>query len=860
MRARIARAAVLVALAVALPATAADATLVIPAESLSLTTYGADGQPEARAGAHPDRLVQTFETAQAPGPEENLKSVVVELPPGLTGDPSAVPFCPREDLESLFGATCPADSQLGVFYAAGEGYGIYNLKPGPGEAASFGMSILLPYVFRGGLRPADQGLSLTLPRVDPLKVFGEEGNFHGGKIELWGIPADHQEEGEAIPRRALLTTPTRCGTPLGSVVELRTWENPETPIVASADTGMPLAGCDQLPFDPSFSFAFDQPRADAPTGAQVGVAMPPEPSDPAARAQSQIEGLSLAFPPGTAISLGAAAGVGICTDAQLGRGTEADPQCPPASKVGSIELQIGSLEKPLEGSVYLGQEAPGERFRLFIAAAGAGTTVKLVGRLRVDPAGRLSVEMPDLPQAPFREITLHLDGGPGALLATPLACGPVTATATLTPYSGAAAARREARMDLAAPGGGACAGGKLPFSPGFEGGSTSDRAGTASGFTTTIRRSDGEALPSRVEVPLPVGMSASLGTVPLCEEAAAAAGQCPAASRIGSALAELGPGSSPAAIDGEIYLTGPYRQAPYGLSIAFGAKIGPFDFGRLVVRAALRIDPLSGRVEVLTDPLPTSVEGIPVRFREIGLDLDRPGFLRNPTGCRPQQLSASFRSAEGATASASVPYDVKGCVELPFHPRFSLALQGRSQLRRGGRPGLLIGARLPAGEATLRASRILLPRLLRFTGKGALELCSRGAAAEARCGRKSRIGTAVARTPLLGQPMKGYVYSIQPKGKGLPGIWVDLRGSGVRVELQGKTQVKHHHPVTALTGIPDFPLSSFRLRLRGGKHGPLTLAADPCGRRLRAALRLIGHNAAETRPRARIAVPCHRHG
>ncbi|HET7591022.1 MAG TPA: hypothetical protein VFK14_12680 [Solirubrobacterales bacterium] len=860
MKGGLACACALAALAAALLPTAADATLVIPAESLSLTTYGAGGQPESRAGAHPDRLVQGFEIEQAPGPEEDLKSVVVELPPGLSGDPSAVPFCPRPDLEPLLESACPADSQVGVFFAAGEPNGIYNLAPGPGEAAAFGVAALQPIILSGKLRPADGGLSLAIPRIDPFKGLGEGSGFQGATMELWGIPADHQQGGETAARRALLTTPTRCGTALGSTVVLRTWQNPETPIVASVDTGMPLSGCDQLPFDPSLSLQLDQATADTPTGARVGIAMPPEPSDPEARAQSQIEDLKLEFPPGMTISLGAAAGLAACTDAQLGRGTEAEPQCPAASKVGSIELRIASQEKPLEGSIYLGQEAPGERFRLFIAASGAGTTVKLTAALEVDPAsGQISADLPNLPQAPFREITLHLDGGTGALLATPLGCGPATATATLTPYSGGAVARREANLDFAPASGGSCGAG-LPFSPSLEGGSTSDRAGLPTGFTTTVRRKDGEALPSRVEVPLPEGMSAALGTVPLCDGAAAGAGDCPAASRIGSAVAELGPGPSPAAIGGGIYLTGSYRNAPYGLSIALRGEIGPFDLGRIAVRAALRIDPLSGRVEVLTDPLPTAVEGIPVRFREIGLDLDRPGFLRNPTGCRPQQLAASFRSQEGASASASVPYDIEGCIDLPFHPRFSLALQGRSQLRRGGRPGLLIGARLPAGEASLLSSKIVLPRLLRFTGKGALELCSRGAAAEERCGRKSRIGTAVARTPLLKGPMKGYVYSVQPEGTGLPGIWVDLRGSGVRVELQGKTQVKHHHPVTALTGIPDFPLSSFRLRLRGGKHGPLTLAAAPCGRRLRAALRLIGHNAAETRPHARIAVPCHRHG
>jgi hypothetical protein len=855
MSPRVACVCALSLIALLLPAADAGATITIPPGSVTMATYGADGQPEARAGAHPDRLVQSFAIVQAPGPEEDVKNVTIELPPGLSGDPSAVPFCPRQDLESLFETQCPADSQVGIFHV-GEGKGrIFNLPPSPNEAATFGVMYNSPLILNGTLRSSDQGMTLTIPRVDPFKGLGEEANFHGGTIELWGVPADHQTGGEPIPRRPLLTTPTRCGDPLSSTVVLRTWQNPETDLVETGSTGMPLTGCDQLPFDPSLHFQLDHSAADTPTGARIAIAMPPEPTDPDARASSQIKDLQLDFPPGMTISLGAVAGIGVCSDAQFGRNSEAEPDCPAASRVGSIELSLASREEPLKGSIYLGQEAPGERFRLFVVASGAGATVKLLAGLEVDPvSGQISADLRELPQAPFEEIALRLDG----LLATPLGCGPATATATLAPYSGGAAAHREAKVDLAPTGGGQCAG-KPPFSPAFEGGSTDDRAGKATEFTTTIRRGDGEGLPSRIEVPLPEGMSAALGAVPLCADAAASAGSCPVASRIGSAVAQLGPGSSPAAISGGIYLTGPYRGAPYGLSIGFRGAVGAFDLGQIAVRGAIRVDPLTSRVEVVTDPLPTSFEGIPVRFREIGLDLDRPGFLRNPTGCRPGRLAASFRSAEGATASASVPYAVSGCVDLPFRPRFSLALEGRSQLRAGGRPGLLIAAKLDARGAGLLSSQIALPRLLHFTGKGALELCARGAAAEGRCGKNAQVGTATGRTPLLKQPMKGVVYSVQPKGKGLPGIWVDLRGGGIRIWLRGKTEVDHGHAVTTLAGVPDFPLSSFQLRLRGGKHGPLTLVGNPCASRLRASLRLIGHNAAELRPHARVAVPCHRH-
>lgn len=859
MSRRLAALSVLALLAVMLPATAARAAIVLNPGSVTLRTLGSGGQPDARAGAHPDRLVLSFQVEQS-GEEEEPKSLMVEFPPGLSGNSDATPSCPRAVIQDIFGGeTCPADTQVGNFISGESTEPIYNLVPGTEEVVSFGVPLLSPLIFSGRLRPTDQGLTLSIARIEAFKSFGVE--FNGGTIELWGVPADHQEGAEPIPARPLLTTPTRCGAPLTSQLVLRTWQNPETPVTGAAETGLPLTGCDELPFQPSFGFTLDTPAADSPSGTRIEVTMPAPSENPEVRAQSQIEGIALQFPPGMTVALGAIAGIEPCTDAQFGLGTATDPQCPPGSRVGSVEMEVPSLAKNLDGSVYLGQEHPGDRFRLFIAASGAGSTVKFIGSLRTNAAGGgISAVLQPLPQASFTRMTLRLEGGPGALLATPLACGPATAAATLTPYSGTAPVRASAQVSVATTTGGGCAGGKLPFSPRLTGGSTDRQAGHFTGFTTTVRRADGEGLPSRVEVPLPEGMSANLGAVPLCSAKAASAGTCSDASRIGSAVAELGPGTTPATVTGGIYLTGPYRQAPYGLAIDFEGKVGPYDLGEIAVRAALRIDPLTSRVEVVTDPLPTSVEGIPVRFREIGLDLDRKGFLRNPTGCAARKLSATFRSAEGVTAKASTPFAITGCVNLPFNPRFALALEGRSQLHAEGRPGLSIAAKLPAGEANLLSSKFSLPSLVHFTAKGALELCSQGAAEEGHCGKNARIGTVEGRTPLLKRPMKGYVYSVQPKGNGLPAIWAYLRSGGIRVEMRGTTKTEHGHAVATLNGIPDFPLSHFQMKLRGGKHGVVSLAGSPCGHDLRAALQVTGHNAAERRFGVRVAAPCRRHG
>ena len=46
---------------------------------------------------------------------------------------------------------------------------------------------------------------------------------------------------------------------------------------------------------------------------------------------------------------------------------------------------------------------------------------------------------------------------------------------------------------------------------------------------------------------------------------------------------------------GKVFLTGPYKGAPYGLDIQVPAVAGPFDLGVVEVKAALFVDPVTAR-------------------------------------------------------------------------------------------------------------------------------------------------------------------------------------------------------------------------------------------------------------------------
>ena len=109
-----------------------------------------------------------------------------------------------------------------------------------------------------------------------------------------------------------------------------------------------------------------------------------------------------------------------------------------------------------------------------------------------------------------------------------------------------------------------------------------------------------------------------------------------------------GPGGHPFYEKGSLYLTGPYRGAPFGLSIVVPTVAGPFNLGNVVVRARIDVDPGTTALTVTSDALPQIIDGIPLRLRTANVTVDRPGFIFNPTNCAQQAIAAKITGAQGA--------------------------------------------------------------------------------------------------------------------------------------------------------------------------------------------------------------------
>jgi len=830
-------------LALAAPAAGADSFGI---QSLTTTVTS------AQAGGHPDLTTTVmFDTAQDGSLLGRDRDLVVTLPPGLLGDPQAVPECPLSDL--LADGGCEPASQVGLLTLFlltdptqppfPQPLPIYRVPAQPGHAASFAAVALLPTVLLNADIDPEGGYRLTTTLKDASAALP----LAGSQLAFWGVPADPSHDAErffappnltpgapaGVPPRPFMVYPSDCSSgDLVTTARANSYEDPGT--FSSATAAMPgPTGCDKLSIAPWLQVAPSDPQADSPSGYEVNLHVPQDDA-PYGLATPPLRDVSVTLPEGVSLSPAAADGLAACGDAQFGATSKAPAACPDAAKIGTVEIQSPLQPDPLEGSIFLGQPEPGNPYRIFVTAAGPGTLIKLIGRVTAAPdSGRLTTAFDDAPQLPFSNFRLRFFGGARAALANPQTCGSQVATASATAWSGGDAATPGTTFDITG-----CSPSPL-FAPGFLAGTTNNHAGEGTSFTLQVRRPDGQEGLASVTADLPPGLIANVASVEPCSEADANAGTCPDSSRVGSADVASGAGGQPFWLHGNTFLTGPYRGAPFGLAIVVPAIAGPFDLGTVVVRAAVGIDPVDAHLRVSSDALPQILDGIPLRLRTLAVTVDRPGFILNPTSCRPLAVNGTIGSANGTTAGAATPFQATGCDRIAFRPRLTARFTGgRKQTRRGAHPGLAVTLTQSAGQAATRRVSLTLPASVALDANR-LSLCPRDRWLAGDCPDASRVGSAKASTPILSQPLSGPVYLVNSPG--LPTLGVRLDGQ-VSLRLEAQTTVAGTRIRTTFASLPDVPLRSFALTFQGGSRGILKPNANLCPRRQRAALRITGHN------------------
>ena len=885
----------------------------------------ADGTTDTQAGSHPYELTLNFNanSVGSQGPAgAALRNIAIALPPGIIGDPHAVPQCTRQQYFSSFEGGCPPNTQVGVdrpeVAIGSEGLGgafqarvpVFNMVPPPGVPAEFafnvlGVSILIDAVVRSG---SDYGITGQVRNLSEKPMFNS--------LILWGAPTEESHrrdrcgvvgEGGASGSgcgvrsnggvaRPFLTVPGSCEGPLSASLTADSWgANPSTSSSSFTfhdASGAPagFTGCNHLSFTTSMSVAPDTSFADTPAGLTVDLKVPQEGlTSTEALAVSNIKDTTVTLPEGVAINPGQAAGLDACGPAEDGLTTDVErtegkedngpAHCPNASKVGTVEIETPLLSKPLQGGVYVMPANP-PHLQLLVAAEGEGVFLKLVGNVNLDEkTGRLVTTFSNTPELPFTDFKLSFSGGAQAALSTPTQCGAYATTSDFTPWSSPIVEDvfPSSSFAIAAGTNGApCPSNPLPFSPALTAGSTTDQAGGFTDFSLLLTRPDDQQRIANLQFKTPEGLLGMISKVPLCPEAQANAGTCSSASQIGHTVVEAGPGPYPLVVPqpgqppAPIYLTGGYKGAPYGLSIVVPLQVGPFTLQTQVVRAKIEVDPRTTQLTITTDPLPTIIDGIPADLRAIDAVIDRPGFMFNPTGCEPQSFSGTATSTEGASAPIGSHFQMGSCRSLTFKPDFKVSTSGKTSRADGASldakilyPTGALGANQASSQSNVKSVKVDLPKQLPSRLTTLQKACTAATfeANPANCPADSKVGEATAITPVLPVTLTGPAYFVSYGGAKVPELVVVLQGYGVTVFLHGETFIsKAGITSSTFRQVPDVPITSFELKLPEGPFSALAANGNLCAKKLLMPTAFTGQNRAVIHQNTPISVTgCAKH-
>ena len=321
-----------------------------------------DGSTDTQAGSHPYEITTVF----APNSEGigsggetptggEIHALDVNLPPGLVGEPGAVPECPRQQFDN---ETCPAGSLIGENYASFSGNGqfhsgVYNMVPPPGIAAQFGTSFNGTSVFldarvRSG---GDDGITENIPVLVQRKLVFNT-------TTIWGVPGEHSFPGESPQElserglRPLLTLPTSCGAvPRFSIEALGTWQEANafaqssSPYRASDGSEVGITGCERMAhFTPSISIAPDTTAADSPAGLTATVRVP-QGLNPEGLATPGLKNTTVVLPEGMAINPGQATGLAACqfSEANIG-GPDAEREVEDGPRIAPRRRKSGKMK------------------------------------------------------------------------------------------------------------------------------------------------------------------------------------------------------------------------------------------------------------------------------------------------------------------------------------------------------------------------------------------------------------------------------------------------------------------------------------------------------------------------------------
>jgi hypothetical protein len=378
-----------------------------------------------------------------PRNKRDIRTLRVDLPPGLTVNPNATPKCSlaafenevetepgkflhvpacnpesivgREEvtLVTTVGGVVPAPSPPfppgqtlpeGTVVPPSEGSGtkvpVYNIEPNEGEPALFGFVVAGEHVVFLKTEVAWQG------------DFHESFTIHLDESELpfQTLKSRLVQNGRA-GNGTFITNPTTCFNPSQFPHLYSTWfraesygepnpifPNGSTPVEAKVESStgelIQQEGCDKVPFDPTVAIDAGTTLVDSPAAPTVDVRLPFDPAKEGGEgiSQSHVRKAEVTLPPGMGLNPSGAQGLTACTDAQFKKGVRTyGNECPASSQIGTASVESPPLPRPLTGAVYVGTQnsrnpESGEEFRVLVEAKEPkeGIAARLIGNVKAN--------------------------------------------------------------------------------------------------------------------------------------------------------------------------------------------------------------------------------------------------------------------------------------------------------------------------------------------------------------------------------------------------------------------------------------------------------------------------------------------
>ncbi len=355
--------------------------------------------------------------------QQNMSSVSLHMPPGLSGLLSGVELCPEGQANA---GSCGAGSLIGeTTVSAGVGSDPVSVTGGKVyitekyHGAPFGLSIVNPVkagpfdLEHDTFNPAqDPSCDCIVVRarieVDPSTAAltvttNNEDEGYAIPHLIDGIPVQIKKVNVLINRPGFAFNPTSCD-PMKITGSISSDEGASSPV----EVPFQVANCAILKFAPKFSVSTSGKTSKA-DGASLAVKLT-YPNAPQGT-QANIARVKVDLPkqlPSRLTTLQKA-----CTNAQF----EANPAgCPSASFIGHAKAITPLIPVPLEGPAIFVSHG-GEAFpSLIMVLQGYGVRIDLVGTTFISKAGITSSTFKTVPDAPVGSFELTLPEGPYSAL------------------------------------------------------------------------------------------------------------------------------------------------------------------------------------------------------------------------------------------------------------------------------------------------------------------------------------------------------------------------------------------------------------------------------------------------------------